>query len=335
MANAHAGIADRYLKMKISVDALMLVFAVTQVSTYIFLKYSKSKVSCWYKKLIIRIVKRINKKSYIKWCASWALSSLVFTPYVMGLCTEFFLLAFIPLVVFLIYYSCMVLNMEKLEKHLTGIRGLSLLLSVSFQQALCYLIYALICETSTFHRFVYYTDEEYEMFDLKLYPGIEAFNYIKEWFAFISIITAIPFIVLLLRYLFYTFIKAKLALGRRLMGEARKDLFYTFIKAKPIVWPIITFAFNLFLLLAWAIMTIGGFAVLILKLIMLNNAIASSLPQYMIDFVDSIQGAFLIDGIVAWIQLILFNLLMPLYVIGQFLDVKFRARKLFRKHVLF
>ena len=89
MANAHAGIADRYLKMKISVDALMLVFAVTQVSTYIFLKYSKSKVSCWYKKLIIRIAKRINKKSYIKWCASWALSSLVFTPYVMGLCTEF------------------------------------------------------------------------------------------------------------------------------------------------------------------------------------------------------------------------------------------------------
>ena len=312
MANAHAGIADRDLKMKISVDALMLVFAVTQVSTYIFLKYSKSKVSCWYKKLIIRIAKRINKKSYIKWCASWALSSLVFTPYVMGLCTEFFLLAFIPLVVFLIYYSCWVLNMEKREKHLTGIRGLSLLLSVSFQQALGYFVYALICETSTFHRFVYYTDEEYEMFDLKLYPGIEAFNYIKEWFAFISIITAIPFIVLLLRY-----------------------LFYTFIKAKPIVWPIITFAFNLFLLLAWAIMTIGGFAVLILKLIMLNNAIASSLPQYMIDFVDSIQGAFLIDGIVAWIQLILFNLLMPLYVMGQFLDVKFRARKLFRKHVLF
>ena len=59
-----------------------------------------------------------------------------------------------------------------------------------------YLVYALICETSTFHRFAYYTDEGYEMFDLKLYPGIEAFNYIKEWFAFISIITAIPFIVL-------------------------------------------------------------------------------------------------------------------------------------------
>lgn len=196
MANAHAGIADRYLKMKISVDALMLVFAVTQVSTYIFLKYSKSKVSCWYKKLIIRIAKRINKKSYIKWCASWALSSLVFTPYVMGLCTEFFLLAFIPLVVFLIYYSCMVLNMEKRKKYLAGIRGLSLLLSVSFQQALGYLIYALICESSTFHRLVFYTDEEYEMFDLKLYPGIGAFNYIKEWFAFISIITAIPFIVL-------------------------------------------------------------------------------------------------------------------------------------------
>lgn len=211
MANAHAGLADRYLEMKISVEALMLVFVVTQVSTYLFLRYSKSKVSCWYKKLIIRIAKKIHKKTYLKWCASWALSSLVFTPYVMGLCTEFFLFAFIPLVVFLIYYSCWVLNMEKREKHLTGIRGLSLLLSVSFQQALCYLIYALICETSSFHRFVYYTDEEYEMFDFKLYPGIEGFYYIAEGFAVISIITAMPFIVLFvmrtIRYLFFTFLK--------------------------------------------------------------------------------------------------------------------------------
>lgn len=96
----------------------------------------------------------------------------------------------------------------KAQKHLTGIKGLSLLLSVSFQQALGYLIYALICETSTFHRFVYYTDEEYEMFDFKLYPGIEGFYYISEGFAVISIITAMPFIVLFImrtiRYLFFT-----------------------------------------------------------------------------------------------------------------------------------
>lgn len=196
MANAHAGLADRYLEMKISVDALVLVIAVTQVSTYFFLKYSKSKVSFWYKKLIIRIAKKVHKNSYLKWYASWALSSLVFTPYIIGLSMEFSFLAFIPLVVFLIYYSCWVLNMEKRKKRLIGIRGLSLLLSVSFQQTLGYFIYALVCETSIFHRFVYYTDEGYEMFDLKLYPGIEAFNYIKEWFAFISIITAIPFIVL-------------------------------------------------------------------------------------------------------------------------------------------
>ena len=205
MANAHAGLADRYLEMKISVDALVLVIAVTQVSTYLFLKYSKSKVSCWYKKLIIRIAQKVHKKSHIKWCASWALSSLVFTPYVMGLCTEFFFLAFIPLVVFLIYYCCMVLNMEKREKHLTGIRGLSLLLSVSFQQALGYLVYALICETSTFHRFAHYTDEEFGIFGLKLYPGIEGFSYLTGGLAIISIITAIPFIVLFIMRTWATF----------------------------------------------------------------------------------------------------------------------------------
>lgn len=58
MVNAHAGMYDRYLDMKICVDALVMVIAVIQVSIYLFLRYSKSKVSCWYKRLIIRIAKR-------------------------------------------------------------------------------------------------------------------------------------------------------------------------------------------------------------------------------------------------------------------------------------
>lgn len=49
------------------------------------------------------------------------------------------------------------------------------------------------------------------MFDFKLYPGIEGFYYISEGFAVISIITAMPFIVLFImrtiRYLFFTFLK--------------------------------------------------------------------------------------------------------------------------------
>jgi hypothetical protein len=90
MANAHSGMSDRYLDMKICVDALVMVIAVIQVSIYLFLRYSKSKVSCWYKRLIIRIAKKVYKKSYLKWFASWALSSLVFTPYVIGLSMEFF-----------------------------------------------------------------------------------------------------------------------------------------------------------------------------------------------------------------------------------------------------
>lgn len=92
MANAHSGMSDRYLDMKICVDALVMVIAVIQVSIYLFLRYSKSKVSCWYKRLIIRIAKKVYKKSYLKWFASWALSSLVFTPYVIGLSMEFFFL---------------------------------------------------------------------------------------------------------------------------------------------------------------------------------------------------------------------------------------------------
>lgn len=66
MADAHAGMYDRYLDMKICVDALVMVIAVTQVFIYLFLRYSKSKVSCWYKRLIIRIAKKVYKKSYLK-----------------------------------------------------------------------------------------------------------------------------------------------------------------------------------------------------------------------------------------------------------------------------
>ena len=46
MANAHAGMYDRYLDMKICVDAIVMVIAVIQVSIYLFLRYRKSKVSC-------------------------------------------------------------------------------------------------------------------------------------------------------------------------------------------------------------------------------------------------------------------------------------------------
>ena len=49
------------------------------------------------------------------------------------------------------------------------------------------------------------------MFDFKIYPGIEGFYYIIEGFVVISIITAMPFIVLFImktiRYLFFTFLK--------------------------------------------------------------------------------------------------------------------------------
>ena len=109
---------------------------------------------------------------------------------------EFFFFAFIPLAVFLIYYSYWVLNTEKRKKHLTGIKGLSLLLSVSFQQALGYLIYALICETSTFHRFVYYTDEEYEMFDYQYNTASQNITSFREdWYFYLPVLSS--------QYIFY------------------------------------------------------------------------------------------------------------------------------------
>ena len=63
MANAHSGMSDRYLDMKICVDALVMVIAVIQVSIYLFLRYSKSKVICRYKRFIIRIAKKVYLNS--------------------------------------------------------------------------------------------------------------------------------------------------------------------------------------------------------------------------------------------------------------------------------
>ena len=97
--------------------------------------------------------------------------------------------------VFHVYNCFWFNNKEQRRKYLTGIRGLSKLQSASCQQTLGYLVYALICETDMFHRFVYYTDEEYEMLDLKLYPGIEGFEYMAEGFAIIATIASIPYIL--------------------------------------------------------------------------------------------------------------------------------------------
>lgn len=198
VANAHAPMYDRYLDTTINIEALVLVIAVIQLSTFLFLKYSKARVVCRYKNFIIRLAKRIFKRQRLRYGFAWALSSIVCTPYVYGFSIELAFFAFIPLLVFLLYYSKWVWNKEKRKKYLTGIKGLSKLLSVTCQQSLGYLIYALICETDTFHWFVYYTDEEYEMLDCKLYPGIEGFYYMAEGIVTIATITAIPYIVLFL-----------------------------------------------------------------------------------------------------------------------------------------
>ena len=161
MAVAHAGMFDRYLEMKVSVEALVLVIGITQAILYLFLRFSKSRIACWYKGYAIHIAKILHRRTWLRWCLAWILSSFVCTPYLYGLSTELFFFAFIPLLIFLFYYCSWVWNGEKRKKHLTGVRGLSIFLSAAGQQVLGYLFYALICETPTFHQLVYYTDDEY------------------------------------------------------------------------------------------------------------------------------------------------------------------------------
>lgn len=327
MAVAHAGMYDRYLEMKVSVEALVLVIGITQVILYLFLRFSKSRVVCRYKECIIHITRRLHKKIWLRWCLAWGLSSFVCTPYLYGGSIELFFFAFIPLLIFLLYYCSWVWNGEKRNKHLTGVRGLSILLSVAGQQVLGYLFYALICETSTFHQLMYYTDEEYSMSDFKLYPGIDGFYYMAEGFACIAFITIIPYILLfLVRALFYLGSAISSSKKGNKKERYKKISNYSSIVTKAI-WVAITILFGAFILLCWSIMTIGGIVALILKILMLNENIANSLPSYLTSYAKNIQEAFLLNGIGGWIQLFLFNLLMPLYVLGQFVDVKENVRR--------
>ena len=271
MAVAHSGMMDRYLEMKVSVEALVLVIGITQAILYLFLRFSKSRIACWYKGYAIHIAKILHRRTWLRWCLAWILSSFVCTPYLYGLSIEFFFFAFIPLLIFLFYYCSWVWNDEKRKKHLTGVRGLSVFLSVVGQQVLGYLFYALICETPTFHQLVYYTDDEYSMFDIKLFPGIDGFYYMAEGFACIAFITIIPYILLfLIRALFY--IVSTIPSSKK--GN-KKDRYVE---------------------------------------------------------ISHYTSTILLNGIGGWIQLLLFYLLMPLYVLGKlFIDVKERVRSFFCK----
>jgi len=329
MAVAHAGMFDRYLEMKISVEALVLVIGITQVILYLFLKFSKLRIARWYKGYTLHIAKMLHKRIWLRWCLAWILSSFVCTPYLYGVSIELFFFAFIPLLIFLLYYCSWVWNGEKRKKHLTGVRGLSIFLSVAAQQVLGYLFYALICETSTFHQLVYYTDEEYSMLDFKLYPGIDGFYYMAEGFACIAFITIIPYILLfLIRAIFY--LASAISSSKKGNKKERYVEISHYVSAiTKIIWVATTILFGAFIFLCWLIMTIGGIVALILKILMLNENIATSLPSYLTNYAKSIQEAFLLNGIGGWIQLLLFNMLMPLYVLGQFVDVKERVWSFF------
>lgn len=62
MAVAHAGMIDRYLEMKVSVEALVLVIGITQAILYLFLRFSKSRIACWYKGYAIHIAKILHRR---------------------------------------------------------------------------------------------------------------------------------------------------------------------------------------------------------------------------------------------------------------------------------
>lgn len=195
-AFAHAGLYDRYLEMMININAITLVIAVTQIACYLILRYCKVQWLLHYKKIVIKWAKYIYKRAWMRWTFAWGLSSFVFSPYVYCFCAHFFIFALIPLLLFWLFYCSWVWRKEKRKKCLTGFRALSRYISVTVQQGIGYVLYALVCKTSVFHAFVYYTDKEYEIVGLRLYPGIEGIEI--EGIVTISVLFVIPFIILFL-----------------------------------------------------------------------------------------------------------------------------------------
>lgn len=196
---AHAGMGDGYLQEIVNIKGVCATVVFVQVvMTYVLWKPLKS---CKLNSCLKRIALYCSSNTGMATFSLYLLSSFLLSPYLCFVAAQFSLLAFIPLLLFFILYTVIVLR-KRAREWLIDKKRIYYMLHFSVLQWFAYCIYPFVSEAGILNPFIYYTDAEYEELDFKLYPKFDGLVSVVDVSILIMLLFSIPFWFLAFKWIY-------------------------------------------------------------------------------------------------------------------------------------
>ena len=196
---AHAGFFDRYLEMMDVLYAVLKTIFVSQILVFLFIRFSKFKITKRIRMRLLLLSKRLCKNWWINILAAWALSSFVLTAYLYVFCMGLFILAIFPLFIFGIVYFVVVYR-EKLRKRwLCGLKPIYFYLIASIGQLFVFVVMFLVKMINLYGPYNKVTEYLWDLWSVFHYnaPPFDDGDYIlAKGMLELSICLAIPYLLL-------------------------------------------------------------------------------------------------------------------------------------------
>ena len=135
---AHAGFFDRYLEMMDVLYAVLKTIFVSQVLVFLFVRFSRFKITKRIRIRLLLLSKRLCKNWWINILAAWALSSFVLTSYWYVFIEGLFILAIFPLFIFWLLYMIVVFREKQRRRWLSGLKPIYFYLVASIGQLIVF-----------------------------------------------------------------------------------------------------------------------------------------------------------------------------------------------------
>ena len=193
---ALAGFFERYLEMMDVLYAVLKTIFVSQILVFLFIRFSKFKITKRIRMRLLLLSKRFCKNWWINIFAAWALSSFVLTSYWYVFCEGLFILGIVPLFIFWIVYIVVVFRERLRKRWLCGLKPLYFYLLASIGQLIVFAVLFLTNVIMLYGPYNKITDYLWDVYCYRVPLGDDGGYLIAKGMFELSICLAIPYLLL-------------------------------------------------------------------------------------------------------------------------------------------
>lgn len=188
IASAHAGMMDRWIHNSVNMSAVHATVGTVQLvlSAALLLIWKNCPVN----NLLRKVTRAIARKKTFGFFFFWVLTAFALAPYV-GYIDACYLI--VGMAAFGMAIVATILSFFKgFRKFSADSKCLYVLSNLTLQQIIGYAVYSVIYNMAFFKELFGYTDEEYQMSDYYVYPGIDGIRYCLEYGVVLLILFLLP-----------------------------------------------------------------------------------------------------------------------------------------------